>query len=550
MLSLATGPELAAEWVAPYGDRVSVAVYNGPDATVVAGDPEALDEIAAAAEAEGVRARRVPVDYASHSAHVEDIRERLLDVLRPVSPEQSRVPLISTVTGEVLDTTLMDASYWYEGLRQPVRFTDAVREALSYGRFVEVSAHPVLTMGVQAIAEAAEKPVAVVGTLRRDEDEDARFLANAAELWVRGVDIDWSAVFSGRPVNAVELPTYAFQRERYWLTSGAGSADVSGAGLAAADHPFLGAAVSLAGDGGVALTGRLSLRSHPWLADHAVAGTVLFPGSGFVELAIRAGDEVGCGYLSELALQAPLVLTEETGAYSFSRASAPAPVDRASRPPDGPQQWTQTDGGIETPWTTHAVGAVSPEAGSVPDGELAVWPPQGAEAVDVSDFYWGVGAAGAAGAAGYEYGPVFQGLRCGVAGGCRDEVCRRGWIGGRSRSGAGAARFGVHPALLDAALHAVFGGGWLGGAVAVCVAVCRCRGGGLGGPGRLAAGGMRCRCGWPMRRVLRVAVVDSRPARPCRYRGELGSGREYRSRSGWASPRHSLEDWPTWALLW
>ncbi|MGW0917355.1 acyltransferase domain-containing protein, partial [Streptomyces sp. NPDC002784] len=200
MLSLATGAEQASAWVSSYGDRVSIAVYNGPDATVVAGDPEALDEIASVAEAAGVRARRVPVDYASHSAHVEDIRERLLEALAPVVPQVSRVPIISTVTGGLLDTMSMGASYWYEGLRQPVRFTDAVQVAMDQGhlRLIEVSAHPVLTMGVQSIAEAAEKRVTVVGTLRRDEDENARFLAGAAELWVNGTDIDWSAVYAGR----------------------------------------------------------------------------------------------------------------------------------------------------------------------------------------------------------------------------------------------------------------------------------------------------------------------------------------------------------------
>ncbi|MFD3844222.1 acyltransferase domain-containing protein, partial [Streptomyces sp. NPDC058642] len=194
MLSLATGAEQASVWVSSYGERVSIAVYNGPDATVVAGDPEALDEIASVAEAAGVRARRVPVDYASHSAHVEDIKTELLAALALVTPQTSRIPVISTVTGEVLDTTAMNASYWYEGLRQPVRFTDAVQVALEQGNYtlIEVSAHPVLTMGVQAIAEAAERPVTVVGTLRRDEDENARFLASAAELWVHGTDIDWS----------------------------------------------------------------------------------------------------------------------------------------------------------------------------------------------------------------------------------------------------------------------------------------------------------------------------------------------------------------------
>ncbi|MFE0679088.1 SDR family NAD(P)-dependent oxidoreductase, partial [Streptomyces sp. NPDC058867] len=202
-----------------FGVGVSVAFFIGRDARVVAGDSEALDEIAAAAEAAGVRARRVPVDYASHSAQVEDIHEHLLEVLAPVQPRASRVPLISTVTGAPLDTTTMDAAYWYEGLRQPVRFTDAIQEAHSQGhsRLIEVSAHPVLTTAVQAIAEAAETPVTVVGTLRRDEDENTRLIASAAELWVQGADIDWSSVFAGRTVTHVDLPTYPFQHHRFWL---------------------------------------------------------------------------------------------------------------------------------------------------------------------------------------------------------------------------------------------------------------------------------------------------------------------------------------------
>ncbi|MGV9457400.1 type I polyketide synthase, partial [Streptomyces sp. NPDC003635] len=395
------------------------------------------------------RARRVPVDYASHSAHVEDIRERLLDVLAPVTPQASRVPVISTVTGGVLDTTTMDASYWYKGLRRPVRFTDAVEKALGQGHFrlVEVSAHPVLTMAVQAIAEADEKPVHVVGTLRRDEDENARFIANAAELWVHGTDIDWSAVYAGRPVTRVDLPTYAFQRERFWLKAPSTNGDPADLGLGSLDHPLLGATVSLAADGGLVLTGRLSLRTHPWLADHAVAGTVLFPGAGFVELAIRAGDEVGCGHLAELALQAPLVLPEQ-GAVQVQVVLAT---------PDGSGGRALTvhsrPDGLDAPWTRHAVGVVSSEAApaSAPVGEFTVWPPQGAEAVDVSDFY------SAASASGYQYGPVFRGLRAVWRRG--DEVFAEVELGEAERGGA--AGFGVHPALLDAALHAVLpvGGG-------------------------------------------------------------------------------------------
>ncbi|WP_461007249.1 type I polyketide synthase, partial [Streptomyces capparidis] len=443
MLSLAAGAERVREWLAPYDGRVSVAVFNGPAATVVAGEPSALEEIAATAEAAGVRARMVPVDYASHSAYVEEIRGRLLELLAPVSARAARVPLISTVTGEVLDTTVMGGEYWFTNLRQPVRFTDAVEQALASGltRFVEVSAHPVLVMGVQAIAEAAGKAVTVVGSLRREEDEPARFIANAAELWVRGTSVDWSAVFAGRAVRRVDLPTYAFQRQRYWLEAPAGAADVTGAGLAAADHPLLGAAVSLAADGGLVLTGRLSTRTHPWLADHAVAGTVLFPGTGFVELAIRAGDEVGCSRLRELTLQAPLVLTDQ-GAVQVQVVVGAA---------DGEGQRSLTvysrpeDAAADTPWTSHAEGSIDAERPSAAGADLTVWPPTGAQAVAVEDWYPRL--RGAA----YGYGPAFQGLRAVWRRG--DEVFAEVELPEEQRGDAG--RYGIHPALLDAALHAI-----------------------------------------------------------------------------------------------
>ncbi|WP_461012432.1 SDR family NAD(P)-dependent oxidoreductase, partial [Streptomyces capparidis] len=442
MLSLAVGADQVETWLKAYEGRVSVAVFNGPAATVVAGEPAALEEIAATAEAAGVRARMVPVDYASHSPHVEDIKDRLLAALAEVSPQPARVPLISTVTGEVLDTTAMGAEYWFTNLRQPVRFTDAVEQALASGhsRFVEVSAHPVLVMGVQAIAEAAGKSAVVVGSLRREEDEPARFIANAAELWVRGTSVDWSAVFAGRAVRRVDLPTYAFQRQRYWLEAPAGAADVTGAGLAAADHPLLGAAVSLAADGGLVLTGRLSTRTHPWLADHAVAGTVLLPGTGFVELAVRAGDEVGCPHLRELTLQAPLVLPRD-GAVQL-QVVVGAPDDTGQRDvsvysrPEAAEQ----DG----PWTRHAEGVLAARSGARPAAELVAWPPAGAEPVDASGFY------ADAEAAGYGYGPVFRGLKAVWR---RDDAVFAEVELPEGQRGD-AARFGIHPALLDAALHA------------------------------------------------------------------------------------------------
>ncbi|MGN5634775.1 type I polyketide synthase [Streptomyces sp. AC154] len=217
-----------------WAGRLSVAAVNGPSSTVVSGDADAITEIVAAYQGEGVRARQVPVDYASHSAHVERIEAELLDVLAPVTPRRSEIPFYSTVTGELVDTTVLDASYWYRNLRQTVRFEETVRLLLDrgFGTFVESSAHPVLGIGVQECADAAGVDVLTSGSLRRDEGGWERFLTSAAELFVRGIDIDWTALFDGTGARLVDLPTYAFQHKDYWLEpsvrSSAPAADPTG----------------------------------------------------------------------------------------------------------------------------------------------------------------------------------------------------------------------------------------------------------------------------------------------------------------------------------
>ncbi|MFJ2203524.1 type I polyketide synthase, partial [Streptomyces violaceusniger] len=252
------------ERLAAWGERLSVAAVNGPSAVVVSGDADALDELLAVCEGEGIRARRVPVDYASHCAHVEAIEDELRHALVGIAPRSSSVPFYSTVTGGVLDTAGLDAGYWYRNLRQTVRFDETVRSLLADGFqvFVEASAHPVLTMGVEQTAEDHGTRVTAVGSLRRDEGGLDRFLTSVSEAYVGGASVDWASMFAGTGARRVELPTYAFQKERYWLES-AGAAVSAGAaaglGLGSADHPLLGAVVGLAGVDGVLLTGRLSL---------------------------------------------------------------------------------------------------------------------------------------------------------------------------------------------------------------------------------------------------------------------------------------------------
>ncbi|MGA5843297.1 type I polyketide synthase [Streptomyces pseudogriseolus] len=224
MVSLALTPDAARDFTARWGDRVTVAALNGPSSTVVSADAGTVTDILATAERENVRARRVGIDYASHSAHVEPVRDEMLRLLAPITPRTPEVPFLSTVTGDWLDGPT-DAAYWYDNLRKPVLLEPAVRAltAAGHGAFVEVSPHPVLTGPVQDTVETAAGPrqAVVAGTLRRADGGPARFQASLGALWARGADVDWTPVFAGLTPRRVDLPTYAFQRRRHWISGAA-----------------------------------------------------------------------------------------------------------------------------------------------------------------------------------------------------------------------------------------------------------------------------------------------------------------------------------------
>ncbi|WP_455433287.1 SDR family NAD(P)-dependent oxidoreductase [Streptomyces luteogriseus] len=441
MVSLALPAAAARELIAGWRGRISVASVNGPASTVVAGEPDALDDLLARCDGDGVRARRIPVDYASHTAQVEAIEAGLAAALAGITPRSATVPFFSTLTGAPLDTTELDAGYWYRNLRHTVEFEAATRAALDQGCtvFAEISPHPVLVPSVHDTIDAAGRAAVAVGSLRRDDGGARRWRTSVAELGVLGVEVDWAPVLAapgGRP--PVDLPTYAFQRRRFWLESRRGAGDLTATGLETADHPLLGAAVALAGGEGVLLTGRLSGRTHPWLLDHAVSGTALLPGTAFVDLAIRAGDQVGQSHLEELTLHAPLLLG--AGAKDEVTVQVRATPDGDSGRSTVTVHSRAGDGG----WVLHASGTLSREAAEEPAPDTA-WPPAGAEPVAADGVYEQLAGAD------YHYGPAFQGLHA---------VWRRGEelfaeIRLPESERGEAARYGVHPALLDAALHAM-----------------------------------------------------------------------------------------------
>ena len=274
MASFPLPAERVRELIAPWGERIVIAVDNGPASCAVAAEPEALAELLAACEEQDVRARVIATNTRPTGGRIEAIRERLLEQLAPISPRPTELPFYSATVGREIRGEELGPEHWYRGLRQPVRFGDTVEAMLAagYRRFIEPSAHPVLTTAVGESARAQGIEVATIGTLRREEGDQARFSAAVAEAHAHGVEVDWPGLFAPQRPQRVPLPTYPFQRQRYWLAPGAGgSADLGAAGLSEAEHPLLGAAIALPGaEGeGLLLTGRISLGTHPWLGDHA-----------------------------------------------------------------------------------------------------------------------------------------------------------------------------------------------------------------------------------------------------------------------------------------
>ncbi|MET8681916.1 type I polyketide synthase, partial [Streptomyces sp. NPDC004647] len=422
-------------------ERVSIAAVNGPTSVVIAGDESAVQDIAAHFEAQDRRTSRLRVSHAFHSPLMEPMLTEFRAVAESLTYEEPRIPVVSNVTGRIAEVAeLCSAGYWVRHVREAVRFADGIHTLTGRGvtTLLELGPDGVLSAMAQ---DSLTEQAAMVPLLRKDRPEELAAVTALARVHIRGATVRWAALYDGSGARLVDLPTYPFQRRRFWPSAGLDtSGGMRAAGLGSARHPLLGAAVELADGEGALFTSRLSVQTHPWLADHGVRGRALLPGTAFVELAIRAGDEVDCDRVEELALAAPLAFPEHGAVQLQVRVGA---ADAAGRRPLG--IYSRVEDGFDLPWSQHATGVVAPGASAPDPGfDATVWPPAGAEPVDLDGCYERLAELG------FDYGPVFRGLRAAWRRG--DEVYADVTLPEDSDTDASA--FGLHPALLDAAQHA------------------------------------------------------------------------------------------------
>ncbi|MGR4885003.1 SDR family NAD(P)-dependent oxidoreductase, partial [Streptomyces sp. LARHCF249] len=445
--------ERGVDWITERltGTELSVAAVNTPGSTVISGDGEALDTLLAQLRAEDVFARRVQVDYASHSAHMDPLLPALADELAGLQPAAGRIPLYSTVHGRLIHGTEMNADYWCANLRRPVRFDQASQAATADGHhtWIEISPHPVMAMALDEITR--HHGGTTVATAHRDQADTTDVLSS----WVRaglarGNGWPWERAVPRTPVETA-LPTYAFDRRRYWLpTPGGTPTDPSAWGVDGLDHPWLTLSTPLADDDGLVLTGRLDATApgQRWLSDHKVFDTVLLPGTGILDMVLTAAERVGATGIDTLTLTTPLVLPD-TGALRVQVAVTGTDADgcRQATVHTHPDPDTHPD----TPWTTHATARLTHRpAGDTDDHgfrELRSRPVAGTTAVDLDGFYDRLRERG------IDYGPAFQGLvELSRNGDTAYAVVRLPEAEAESTAAGG---FAAHPALLDAALHAI-----------------------------------------------------------------------------------------------
>ncbi|MFG1919657.1 SDR family NAD(P)-dependent oxidoreductase, partial [Micromonospora sp. NPDC048898] len=397
-----------------------IAAINGPNSTIISGDTTTITNLVTQYQNQGINAKLIDVDYASHSPHINTIRDQILTDLAEVDPQPASIAFYSTVTAQPIDTTTLTADYWYTNLREQVLFHPTVEHLINdgYRTFLECSPHPTLTTAI-------DNPALHIASLRRNDDTPHRLTTQRAILHTHHhPNTNHLTPTPTRPVN---LPTYPFQHQRYWLDPTKTIQDATGLGQETSRHPLLSATIRMAGTGNVLHTGTISLHTHPWLADHAVGDTVLLPGTALLDMALHAAAHTTTPAIDDLTLQAPAEIPPGV-TVQLQATTTESTVTIHSR------------NGDDEPWVLHASGTLT-AAAPVPQAQ-PVWPPAEAIPVDITTLYDDLAAAG------YHYGPAFTAVTAAWQHTDHTTYTTIALPEGLTTNG-----HTIHPALLDATLH-------------------------------------------------------------------------------------------------
>ena len=413
-------------------DGVDIAAVNGPESIVVSGSAQEVHAVVSAMSSDGRETKALRVSHAFHSHAMEPILVEFERMARVLDYSAPTVPIVSTVTGKSIGADIATPEYWVAHIRAAVRFDDAVGELVRSGvrTFLELGPDGILTaLGAAAVED---REIGFVAAMRRDRSEVFETVGAATTMFVRGAMSSRGAYFDGLHARRVDLPTYPFAGTSFWMAPSR-SSDPTVFGQRPTGHALLEAAAPIGADS-VVWTGLISVRTHPWLADHVIGGRILVPGTTLVDLVLSAGASVGADVLDELTLGTPVVLDDTAVLALQVVVGAPDADGRFG-------VTVHSQPGHDDVWTGHAVGVLSVSDGVAPVADTA-WPPAGSDTIDITGVYDELAAEG------YEYGTTFQGLRA-------------AWKRGDERfaevalaPGVESAGFGIHPALLDAALHA------------------------------------------------------------------------------------------------
>ncbi|AQS66338.1 type I polyketide synthase [Streptomyces pactum] len=426
----------------------TIAAYNSPTNHILADTHTNLTTLQHDLTTHGIKTTPLHTTHAFHSPHMNPTLETFHHTAQQLTYHPPTIPIISTLTGQPTTTELTHPTHWTQHIRQPVQLHQALTHTPPHTTYLEITPHPTLTPHTPPHTPTHT-------TLHRNHNDQHHLHTTLAHLHTTGHTTTWPTTTHTSPnrsSSTAKLPTYPFQHHTHWLTpptTTTASATATALGQGAAHHPFLGAVLDLPEQSTTVFTGQISLDTHPWLADHTIQGTVLLPATAVVDLALHAGDHLGCPVVSELTLHSPLALSGDT-ARDLRLTAVRSEEDAACA------LTVHSRASEHDEWTHHASATLAAQAADAVgtlDGTDAwtAWPPAGATPIDVTTTYDELSRSG------YHYGPLFRGLTAAWRDG--DDVYAEVALPSVTDPGTGTGTgvstdgYGVHPALLDAALH-------------------------------------------------------------------------------------------------